>query len=566
MPEFVPEYRYAYNAFNASFVINSDHFGQIYAYVDNHMFRYRFGYLADSNRTEVMESFTKAAKQFGFNLAFNPGHCGGVSLVNPWEVQEENDYRQCLNRLWAFYESLTWEQCKGVSPVINEIVGMTLPAPSESNPGLWAYYSTCQKRALKGSDGKGIRTLIKYGKLLKLLFPDATDEQISAEVESWKECSEAEKAPLTFHFDTTKEAFALVYSGKQVDTLNPCLDWPYKSLQGSCMRHDSEYFGLSNGFHPAMAYASGDFAIAYMSQGSRIAARAVVPLNKGSDKDSKPFRGLSGPIYTASNAASKALKEAIEAGGASFGDSYDVAKDWIKKGLRLKAIPFAYGDKILMPYVDCINSGTYDESDMVVYLDDDGDTNCRTTEGYVYPESENKVTCCDCDERVDEDDSFYSEITGNCYCESCYNERFTCCDKTGETIERDEAVTVYSVGYRGITCEYLVSRDWADSNAVECEDDNEYWEIDDTICINDMYYSPNFTGFETSAWDGENYLTEDCVTLSNGQTVSLDEVKADSAWHCVDGEWKLRPEYQFTDNDCTSWDKMEESLFAIAAE
>ena len=47
--------------------------------------------------------------------------------------------------------------------------------------------------------------------------------------------------------------------------------------------------------------------------------------------------------------------------------------------------------------------------------------------------------CSNCGEWVHEDDAYYSEITGEYYCETCYSESFTRCDNCDREIYRDDA-------------------------------------------------------------------------------------------------------------------------------
>ncbi len=536
----MPEYRVPYNSFAFSnyLAVNLDHTESLRAFINSKARReslaYGFAYTLRRglDPKPYAESYRYAA-QFGFNLYLEYWDYLEFHMFQPFAFGSAVD-KAPDSRVYRFADSLGLDSAW--YSATSAVISLTCPAVSESNPDLWAYYQTAEKRALHGSDGQGIRTQIKYGKLLKKLFPMATDSQIAEEVEAWKEAAAAESAPLEYFIATDRESFKRVYTGEQAPTLNPTLRSGFKSMQGSCMRHDSHYFGLPNGLHPCEVYASGDFAIVWAEKAGKIAARAVVPVNPSYDYDKTlpQLLGLSAPIYTTSDSASHGLKAFIEANGATFEpDSYTVNRAWNKAGYNLLKIEVESG-AYLMPYVDT-NSAATDNGDYFK-IDESGDVDIRQTGGKVYWEESPRYSCECCGESLSEDETHSTDDSG-IYCESCFDDRYFYCPRLGEYVDSDETVELYSLVRYGNVYHETVAQSWAESNAIMCQDDGEYWESDYATYIDGKYYSPQYHDYFVSDWDGETYHDVDGVTLSNGETVSLAEVQANPDWVCIEGQW-----------------------------
>ena len=547
--DYQPEYRFAYrpvdyNHGKIGFFVNAENLDSLF---DNPAYKRHSPSVDFQAKIDAL----KFAQSVGFLVLWESGYYANMYIQNPYCM----GYAERLHgRIQAFMGKLNLDYRQ--EGLLDEVLSALEPGESETNPDLWAYYQNLQKKALKGKDGKGVKTQIKYGALLKKLFPMATDDQISAEVESWKEAKAFESAPLEYHIATDADSFEYAYSGDQAPTLNPSLSWPFKSLAYSCMRHKGQEFSGTNGAHPARAYASGDFAIVYATKGGKIAARATVPYNKAHKTDStKPqLTGISGPIYTATNAASAALQAFIEANGAEVtSDDYKAAKHWANGGYRMAKIDLGNG-RYLMPYVDLCGYAEDTEDSFV--LSERGDIETRPTCGYT--NWNDKSAICDrCNERYDEDELTYQEDSGECYCEECHSELYVYSSLESEYIRRDDSVKLYRKGWRGQTYYDEVSQHYADINGILCYDDEEYWLVEYVMKIEGEYYSPNFDAYGVSDWDGETYLVENLVTLSNGQTVSLAEVESEEAWVCVNGQWQLHEHWQYEDSDKTSWFKVQ---------
>jgi len=98
-----------------------------------------------------------------------------------------------------------------------------------------------------------------------------------------------------------------------------------------------------------------------------------------------------------------------------------------------------------------------------------------STNGYI----PNQYTCPSCDENVGEDNLFYSEITGNSYCEACWNGMFTLCDRCEEYCLDEDMVHIADVDERW--CEDCVEN-YA-RRCVDCGEGNvkDYEIIEDLV-------------------------------------------------------------------------------------
>lgn len=565
MPEYNGQnYRFSYQNdydFWGYFQVNPDFMESLESLVDRESFYGQQELLM--KQWAELKGAAKYAESFGLITIYRFIRYNEVIFRSPFSHydSQSNQYSRLIDFAKKVVPSgfVFWE-------AFCSVMGYCVPDISESNPDLWAYYQTTTKAALAGSDGKGIKTQIKYGKLLKKLFPMATDEQISAEVENWKEEKAKANLPLEFVIATDSESFKLAYQGDQSPTLNPNLYWPYKSLQGSCMRYSTNgNWSQCDGFHPAQAYASGDFAIVYATQSGLIAGRAVVPY----DKDTGKLCGVSGPIYTTSDSVSHGLRAYIESNGASFtDDSYGVCKDWVSRKLKLCRIQLNNGG-YLMPYVDAIDS--CDDTGKALLLTGCGPISCRPTEGYTEVGRE----CESCGTGIDEDDS-HTDDNGDCYCESCYSDRYFYCERSGDTVPFDETSFVRIANHRGRYYHERVSDQWRDDNCTLTEDDEEWYLTDAVIWIEDSPYSPNFEDYGTCEVTNELFLSENLAYIeSHGHSISLEVLKSDKAWHRVNGQWQLKEGWQFSDSYGTTWEEIEfedvdseltESEYSIAAE
>src|SRR3990167_1194562 len=155
------------------------------------------------------------------------------------------------------------------------------------------------------------------------------------------------------------------------------------------------------------------------------------------------------------------------------------------------------------------NSTTIDESgvdiDMVVESD------------------ENSATCDSCGDRLSEDNSFYSEISGCDYCESCYCDRFSRCEKCGKEVCNDDMVTIQDSRQYTDVCESCAS----ELGAVKCDCDR--WNVDNYRIAEDGDYAYCDHCFDshiefTCEECGCSYeYTDGCESCSTGSCAPVEE-------------------------------------------
>lgn len=82
-----------------------------------------------------------------------------------------------------------------------------------------------------------------------------------------------------------------------------------------------------------------------------------------------------------------------------------------------------------MPYMDSFTSGDWDGDTLTLRTGGRGDVDFMSTDGSHDAQSEsNRVQCEGCGDRIDPEDS-RSDDSGDCYCVSCYGERYTGCSR-----------------------------------------------------------------------------------------------------------------------------------------
>ena len=86
--------------------------------------------------------------------------------------------------------------------------------------------------------------------------------------------------------------------------------------------------------------------------------------------------------------------------------------------------------------------------------------------------------CYECNNDISEDEINHSDINGHDYCESCFNDIFTCCNHCGEEMYRRNAAQVNYDYY----CNSCLSRYFT-----ECSNCNEYFYNDE---ITEQDYNP----------------------------------------------------------------------------
>lgn len=119
--------------------------------------------------------------------------------------------------------------------------------------------------------------------------------------------------------------------------------------------------------------------------------------------------------------------------------------------------------------------------------------------------------CFNCKAVLTADDDFFED--GADFCESCYKEKYTTCDRCSEVTERDESQYIESI-------EQVYCDNCRDNHLFQCEgcddyfDNDEYYSVgDDRLCQN-CYENDAFlcNGCEDSYYDTNTNYCENCDT------------------------------------------------------
>jgi len=245
-----------------------------------------------------------------------------------------------------------------------------------------------------------------------------------------------------------------------------------------------------------------------------------------------------GPIYGVSEQAIDCIQERLESLGADMTNN----ASWI--GAKLKRVEYDGG--FIGPYLDLTPQSLLD-MDSHLEVNRMGEIDASQYNGVL---GSHHTTCCQCSERLSEDEYWYSEFTSEHYCESCYYDEHVYCDYWGETVHQDQTIVCWRVGYGGQHESVQVYEGIIHDGDtfIMCTDD-EYWHEDDVVYCecDDTYISPDdIDQYFTSDWDDELYPNEVMCTLTDGDTVSKYELDAHP------GIWQR--------NDDNEWEEVQEEL------
>jgi hypothetical protein len=216
--------------------------------------------------------------------------------------------------------------------------------------------------------------------------------------------------------------------------------------------------------------------------------------------------------------------------GSSYSYTDERLEAWLKErgyvrwnywhdGAQLAYIPIRNG--FLAPYLDgdTTHASLYGDT---LTIDESGDYEMRNTDGT--PDQQGRFTCPDCGERCNEDDmrsvGYHGDHT---VCESCVDSDYTyVTGRRGEDyyVPNGDAVEADGDWYDS---DYLDDNDIVElangdyahtNNAVRCDDDDEWYHIDDSDIIHCEY-------------DDKCHHINNCV-----ETVDHGWVHEDDAWQC----------------------------------
>jgi hypothetical protein len=328
------------------------------------------------------------------------------------------------------------------------------------------------KLYLTAKDRKRDRlTSMKPGRALRHMFPNAHDTKIASATEAWIESNQ----PRDFTLVVGKERidFRKAYNGIRGDYRNPACKYNRKSLATSCMQ-DVDVYADGEHISPTEAYASGDFEIAYLTNGKQASAMRIfgrVVFAPGE------VCIAAGPVYGACEQSLDILHNYLNDRADEDGHGtveFDIDDGWC--GLRLLAIRDR-NDRLVGPYIDGDISG--DLVGNFIELSSRGEYSFESTDGTV----DQGCSCEHCGYGMDPDDT-YSTDEGESLCESCFNEAYVYLEG-GDVVRAEDAV--HANFYAGVR---FTAEGWfLMEEVVHCECVDAYWVIDDCAYSehNDQY-------------------------------------------------------------------------------
>ena len=403
---------------------------------------------------------------------------------------------------------------------LRQIIARCEPAPSTEKPSMLAIWP--DRRSLDQGEKK--RTRMKPGKAFRKMFPWLSQANIDFLVDNYLVHFAIEACNYTIKVGDTAEDFKHAYSHEHAEMANLYTNMYRKSLANSCLRYDFNHFP----YHPAEAYASGDFKIIWVEDKvGRIAARCVFGVPKG----------IAAPIYGVNEVVVDMVEAYVteELKGTHWqGES----NPW--DGLLLVAHEWD-GDGYIAPYLD-MDEAVTPEGDYL-RIDSFGSIGAKDHEGILGSHIEH---CVHCRAHVHPDDDPYIEEADGFVCGSCISDYTYCYHREEWTSE--PAVEVWYASkwlntpqyYRELWCQSS-----ADYYAVLCTD-GEYWRDEDVIELaNGDYASPRDVAngdYVECSISGEYYSRNEMLIL-DGEYVHEDQIDPDE--HVFDdaiGEYVTREE------------------------
>ena len=445
-------------------------------------------------------------------------------VLRKWGTYEDYQYFSAQDRRLRHWMGIKMDDLGLASPQLCVKITQRLlafePMRSKIAHGKIAIFQ-CQKD--RDNDRQ---VAMKPGRALTLMFPELDHKSIITLVDEFLQ----EFAPrnLTLRKSRDADDFIKAYSHEQSPKENIDTTWSRKSSASSCMRHEFEHLST----HPVAAYASGDFEIVYTTdQDDRIASRCVVWMTHPDDIPQ------AGPVYGVSEQSIDMIDAYLNSIGATF------SKDASWVGAKLKAIHHGE-DQYVAPYLDLMPQSLMADGEYLT-VDDCGDISASDYGGVLG----NGYTCTMCDCTMSEDETYYSETTGEIYCSDCYYERHFHCEYAQEDYHVDDGTVTWSETRWGIESQ-LVSNDRLTDNFVHCEidgtDDDEWWHADDALFCEseEKWISPrNRDEYFTSDWDDQLYPRSVMCETVDGDAVARDE---------LDEDWEL--------NSDDLWEKKQEEM------
>lgn len=451
------------------------------------------------------------------------------SIVSDWRGDASAEYQstaQYANSPVSQFIRTTLQRMdvfeNGADFTFHELLTYFQPAVSENNG--WKQVALWPSLAARNV-GPAKRLSCKPGRAFRRMLPPETpDSVIEQLVDAYKKAFD--NSGYVVKTGKARADFKHMYAHDQCAMQNPYTTDFRKSLANSCMRYDFENLPA----HPCEAYASGDFLAVWVedSEGD-IAARCIVR------DDVTPPRN--GPIYGTSESAMDALQNHLDGMGAAKA-SYG---DWT--GATMLRIESGFGGYVA-PYLDIHPQCMTDNGDELEICSG-GEIDASEYSG----ELNGGMTCDDCGERLAEHES-RSDDDGNIFCDCCYTDRYSICERCHDETPNDDIQEVITRGYMGRTCSEAWCTHCAVHNAAIPEDDSRYHDTDLLIMLHDGEYVTDEGDFVLCELSGDYYRMDECAPLDSGEYASIEELEAHpDYWLNDDGEWTNEPRPESDDDE-----------------
>jgi len=367
---------------------------------------------------------------------------------------------------------------------------------STTNPGNIAYAESQTKREA------GRYTSTKAGRYLTKYFGDKLDEK---QIKLWAEKCAASAMPLTLRF---------------IESNNPA-GWVevYHDGPDSCMSGESsECVGV-------YAHDKSVLRLAYVERGEAgILGRCIVR------EDTIPkqyIRVYPNTNSTENQKVSTGLTSLLEDAGYVPGNLH---------GVLLKATRTGSCDEnYMMPYLDY---GSSSRGCMCVTLTDDGQyfkvtrdgIDAQSTSGYINVTPQ--VTCADCDDAVNEDETNYVEYNDRTVCASCLSNNY--CHAYGRRGDQMWASTDDCV--ENLSDDEFYIAEYAHANDVyRCEESGNWYTMEDMVSTSrGLVCTDDAIKLDAEDPDGNDYAARkrDTVETHDGRTIHMDSAEDRDGKQC----------------------------------
>ncbi len=368
--------------------------------------------------------------------------------------------------LIAFVQTHYWPDQYGTLFELGTLVQRFQPAPSVERRGMLALWP--DRAAYDRGPVKRLRG--KPGRMIRRMLPFLTDGHVECLANRFKADYGIDLSDYVIRSGMSAEHFRHAYTHERGDMADMETVASRKSLAASCM---NEGYGDLY-WHPAEAYASGDFTIVWAEDGEgRVAARCVVMTMEGAV--------VGGPVYACNNRVCDLVADHITGamGGRMWtGDEYGA---W--EGARLRYLQDGNGLAI-GPYLDLEPQGLRHCGDMLEICGD-GAFEASETSGLLMHQG---ICCNSCEQRFGEE--HLTDVDSEDFCADCLAELYGRCHFSQDRVRHEDLVLVFFEADTGVwdceTWSWEVAKDYA----VFCVDDGHFWRYEDAGRIEGGQISP----------------------------------------------------------------------------